>query len=668
MKYRVIFSIMLASVILSLIMAPYVNAETGIIEIIDVYWGESGREWAAMPGDRANLIVDFRSLIEDETICGLKVILWPIDPFRPFPFSSIKPGNITAYTDQQINFGDKAQIIFDVVIDKNAKPGVYEAYLYFFYYDCSDPEYPLIMTLKQININVWPLPNFRIIDVSWLNNEGLQTSVGPGDSNKILSITFAVPKYYEVSNIASILYLNDYFTNLTGGNIVKTSYAGKSSEDQYFTLRFPLNVKSTAALGTYDLKLVLNYYDKWLTLQTQEVHIPVTLAGSSDLEISTEPLSLTAGYTSNLNVRITNIGSSPLYSAKISISSDNLVVLGSSEVRISEVKPGKYLDYSFLIHAPATLSENFYPVVIQAQYVDSDGAVQTLSKTVKIEVKSQPQLSLSSYVKNPEVIVGGSYQLSIVLENPYDSSVTDATVKMSFENIPLAVTNGGILYFQEIPARGSVELKIPVKVSPSASTGISYGKLSVTYRDPSGLMRTDEFSIPIIVKPDLKLDFGQITLSSTSVMPGESIDISGDVYNRGLSTGKLCEVKVNASSPLITTSDSEYYIGDISGLSKASFSASIDVANNAKPGKYIAYLVASCSDTFGEISEYSKVLEIEITQRQTPIFTTRTEQRQTTTSGSSFLLNPIIILSVIGAAIVVAILFLLKRRKKRETP
>ena len=669
MKSKTTIFILLASIILLNVMIPYINAETGTIEIIDVYWGESGKEWAAMSGDRANLVVDFRSLIEDETICGLKVILWPIDPFRPFPFKGIKPGNITTYTDQQIDFGDKARLVFDVIIDRNAKPGTYEAYLYFFYYDCNDPEYPLIMTLKKININVWPLPDFRIIDVSWINSEGLRTSAGPGDSNKILSITFAVPKYYEVSNIAATLYLNDYFSNLTGGDIVKSSYAGQSSESQYFTLKFPLNIRSYAPLGTYDLKLVLEYYDKWLSLQTQEIFIPVTIADSGDLDISIPSSVFTIGSTSNIDIKVMNTGSSPVYSVRLSISSDSLVLI-NNEVRIAEVNPDRELSYSFPIRIPGMLSEGFYPITIQAQYVASNGITQTLSKIVKVEVRSPLLLSLSSYIKNPEVIVGGSHDLSIIIENPYNSPITDINIKTVFENLPLALIGSNTFYFQEIPAKSFIELRIPVKISPSAPTGISYGKLSINYRNPTGELKTDEVSIPIIIKPDLKFEFGEITLSPTSVMTGESIDISEDVYNKGLSTGKLCEVKVKASPPLIETSDSIYYIGDVSSLSKASFSVSIDVVDNAKPGKYTANLVISCSDVFGDLTEYSKTFEVEVTQRVVSMFTTFTVQRQVATQGRlqqfSILQNPIVISLIIAIVVVVAVAVLLRRQKRHE--
>lgn len=684
--------IILQAIIIFSVAIPYVKAETGNIEIIDVHWGESGREWAAAPGDRATLVVDFRSLIEDEKICGLKAVLWPIDPNRPFPFTSVEGGNITTYTDQQISFGDKAEITFDVKIKDNATPGTYEAYLYFFYYDCGKREVPLVMRLQEISIEVWPLPEFRVIDVGWLSDKGAQVHAMAGDVNRILSATFAVPKYYEISDIAATLYLDDHFTNLTGGREVETSYAGLVSEGGYFTLKFPLNVNNDTSPGTYNLKLTMKYYDKWLALQSQEISIPAAVSGGGKLDLSIEPPDLSIGSASNMSVKISNIGDAPIYSLKLTVSSESLVV-ADGEVDVGELGPKEALNLPFSIWAPATLSEGTYSISVQADYVDSNGVEQTSSEIIKTYVKSQPALSISGYIKNPEIVLGESGELAIVVENNYDSTIKDVVVKPTIEGTQLVSSKEVSIFFDEIPAKGSVELKIPVMAPPSASTGTSYVGLSVTYRSPSGGLRTDEISLPVIVKPDLRLEIASLTLSSTSVAPGESIDISGDIYDRGLSAGKLCEVKVEASSPLIVTEDSRDYIGDISSLSKASFTVTVDVANNARPGKYSGALIVSCSDPFGKMYQITRPFEVQVT----PSFTfpsptrgatgtmrtwnitqggaTTVTRMPATTAGesshASMLQNPIMILltaSIVAGATIATLLVRrrLSRGRRRE--
>ncbi len=668
-------------IILSLI-TPCIRAETGTIEIIDVHWGTSEKEWAAMRGDKATLIIKFRSLIEDEKICGLKVILWPVDLYRPFPFASVKNGSIVTYTDQQISFGDKAEITFDVKIKDDAMPGTYEAYLYFFYYDCGDPEIPLIMRLQKINIDVWPLPEFRLLNINWLSNEGVQVNIGPGDVNRILSVTFAVSKYYEVSNIVATLYLDEHFSNLTGGKEVKSSYTGLISEGESFTLRFPLNVNTDTSPGTYTLKLVMEYYDKWLTQQSQEILIPITVSGSSKLDLSIEIPALTIGSTSNMSIKVTNVGNAPIYSLKLTISSENLVVV-DGEVDVDELQPDDTLNRFFSVWVPVTLSEGTYSISVQTEYIDSNGVKQTLSKTIKAYVKSQPTLSLSGYTKTPEIVLGESQNLEIVVENNYNSPIKDVSIKAIFEGMSLVSARDSLFFFDEIPAKSSVKLKIPVTAPPSASIGTNYVKLSATYRSPSGNLRTDEISIPVVIKPDLKLEIASLTFSSTFAAPGESIDISGDIYNRGLSAGKLCEVKVGASSPLIVTEDSRDYIGDISSLSKASFTVTIDVAENARPGKYSGAIIVSCSDSFGNLYQLSREFEIQVTQGFTfPSLTygtisppqresTAARTRVTTTEGLSYLSmlqRPIAILLIVSiiAGAIIAFLFVRRRSSKKR--
>ncbi|MEM0111364.1 MAG: hypothetical protein QXK90_01215 [Candidatus Parvarchaeota archaeon] len=689
MRYRphlYLYIILQALLLLSMI-APYARAETGILEIIDVYWGESGREWAAMPGDRASLMVHFRSLIEDETICGLKVVLWPIDPHIPFPFSSVKEWDtaIVTYTDQKIGFGDKAEIAFDVKIKEDAVPGIYETYLYFFYYDCGDPEIPLIMRLQKVNIKIWPLPEFRMLDVSWLNAEGAKVNAGPGDVNKILSVTFTVPKYYEISDITATIHLDEHFSNLTGGKEVKTSYAGYISEGGYFTLKFPLRVEPKTVPGTYNLKLILEYYDKWLTPQSQEIYIPVTVTGNNKMELSVDIPTLVIGSTSTMNVKVANVGDTPIYSLKLTVSSDSLMVV-NGEADVGELWPGKSSTYNFPIYVPEILSEGVYPISIQAEYFDSNGAKQTLSKIIKVNIKSQPTLSLAVHIEDPEILLGNNKEFTIVVKNTYNSSINNVIVNVNLENTPLISDRSIFLfYFEEIGPKGFAELRIPAIAPPSASTGVFYVRLSITYRNPYGNLRTDEVAVPIIIKPDLKLEFGSLTFSSTSVLPGESIDLSGNIYNNGLTTGKLCEVRVEASSPFILTDDSRYYIGDISSLSKASFTVTIDVAENARPGKYSGTLVISCSDIFGEVHEYSKVFEVEVAGSfafsrftQTTVMNTTqmpprwqttsiTGQRYTTTSEESkylsILWHPLTVISIILIAIAVVIVILLMKRR-----
>lgn len=125
---------------------------------------------------------------------------------------------------------------------------------------------------------------------------------------------------------------------------------------------------------------------------------------------------MTIGFTSNMNVKVTNSGDTPIYSLKLTASSDSLMIV-DGETDIGELLSGKSSIYNFPIYVPVTLSEWVYSVSIKADYFDSNGVKQTLSKTIKLAVKSQPTLSLSGYIKDPEIILGDNKEFMVVIKN-----------------------------------------------------------------------------------------------------------------------------------------------------------------------------------------------------------------------------------------------------------
>jgi len=675
-----LYLILQALIAISLL-AACIRAETGSMEVVDVYWGESGKSWAAMPGDEAPLTVVIRSL-EDKPVCGLKAILAPTSPYENLPLTTAKTwGNaIVAYMGQQIGFGSEAEITFDVKIREDAKPGVYSAYLYLFYYDCESKE--LTQQVQKIDIRIWPPPDFDVIDVSWRDAGGRTVYAGPGEAGRTLRVTLLVPRYYEISTISATMYLDEHFSNLTGGKEVRASFMGTVGEGGYFTLEFPLNVNPTTEPGIYVLKLLLKYYSKWLARHLQEIDIPVAVSGAGSLSLSAETRTLTIGSPSQVIINVTNTGYASVYSLRLTASSDALVIL-DEEMEVGELKASRSLSYSISIWVPPTLSEGVYPIYLQAQYVDSNGVEQTLSKTIKLYVRSQPGLTVSGSIVDPEVAVGESRELKILIRNNYDLPVRDVVVKIDLKNTPLAASSGGSTYFAEIPGKGSAEMSIHVMAPPSASPGLYYAAITITYRNPYGSLTMDEASLPVLVKPDLKLDFSGLTFSSTSVIPGEYIDISGDILNKGLSTAKLCEVRVEASPPIIISADSRDYIGDISSLSKASFTVTIGVASNARPGKYSGRIIASCTDAFGNNYQRVEDFEIEVARHLTPPPTGVWNLTQTPpTQGPGFrtrvaattsenylemLQRPTAILTImlIVAVIVVSVLLVARRARKR---
>lgn len=634
------------------------------VEIMEYYWGEPGERWAAMPGDRdAKLIVVIQNM-EDTTICGLVATLSQREPGTPFPFRD-RDGKpfITSYYVGSIPTGSSETIEFDVSIDPDAEPGFYKATLHLEYVDCEDPDYPEMSTTQTIDLKVWDEPEIKVVDSSWVEADGSPTYAGPGDYAKFLSITFQIPRYYVASNVKAVLHLNKYFTNLTGGDVVEEFYSGEARGGQTFTLRFGLNIAEDTPTGVHILKAALTYYDRWLTEKTQEVEVPIKVTGSGDLEIFYQGLSIPAGSTKTLPITIKNTGTAPLYRLEAHlIAAVGLVIVSGDSETVDVLMPGEAMEFKPTIMAPPTASEGAYSLSLKVEYADSAGNREVETREIGVYVRSAPEIGLTASLEGSPLTASRANKVTILVKNLYDGPVTEVKTLLTLKGLPMVVAGGEPnAYFPRIEPGEAGRMELEILVSPQVEETVYEAELTVSYRDPMGQPRTDSLPVPMIVQGALRLEFRDIQVATSSLYPGATVDIIGELLNGGTVTARLAEVSLALSPPFSETPESTYYIGDVTAYSTASFTLSFKIDEDAEPGKYPLKLVAVCENSYGDKIRVEKTIEVKVGEKP-PI------QPVETTSSSSLPLSTLLLPMgiMVIAAIIVSAIYAARRRKRVE--
>lgn len=643
-----------------------VNADQNSIEILDYYWGYGGEEWAAMPGDKdvkLTLIIQNR---EDTMICGLKAVIYDDGTGKLFPFRNKDGGlHISSYYDGYIRVGEARSIEFDITIIPEAKPGYYDVPIYFEYLDCEDPDYPLLSTLSKIKLKVWDYPEIKILNSKWVEQDGSPTYAGPGSYTKFLTLTFYVPRYYSVSNVRAVLHLSSYFTNLTGGRVIEEFYPERVVGGQVFIMRFGMNVKEDTLIGVHMLKLSLKYYDRWLNEVEQEIAVPVKVSGLGDLDIQLQGMLIPAGSSKNAEIILENKGTAPIYSISSRVVAEaGLIILSEITKDVDMLMPGESVILRPLIFAPPTLPEGSYMLTLTVNYIESSGVKKTETRGIGVYVRSSPEVGLTAYIRGEPLTASRTSRVKIVLKNLYDAPVTEVKTLLSLKGLPIVITGGEQnAYFSKIESGKEVEIPVELLVSPRAEETVYEGSLTVSYRDPSGQPRADTLSIPFIIKGLIKLTFRQLQIGSSTVYPGSTVDILGEILNSGTITARLSEVRLVLEDPLIPSDYSTYYIGDISPYSTSSFTLSFKVSGDANPGTYKFKIVAECENTYGDKIEVSNVLEVTVSEK--PLEKPSSPQQNQSTF---YLTNQQLLIITVFIVVLVALVFyvLSKRRKKVE--
>ncbi|MEM2068677.1 MAG: COG1361 S-layer family protein [Nitrososphaerota archaeon] len=640
-----------------------VRASKGI-EILDYYWGRAGEEWAVIPGDdNAKLTLIIKNN-DDTTICGLKATIFEKDKNIPYPFRD-KDGRTTilGYHEGYIRVGEVRSIEFDVSVIPEAKPGYYDVNVYFTYMDCEDPDYPELSTRASIKLKVWDYPEIKVIDSNWVTQDGLPTYAGPGDYAKFLTLTLYLPRYYSASNIKGILYLSRSFTNLTGGRIAESFYTGQVLGGQVFSLKFGLNIAEDALIGVHTLSLSLRYYNRWLKEVSQEIQVPVKVSGSGDLDVNLQGMLISAGSLENAEIVIKNKGSAPIYSVKSRVTAEGgLIILSEITKEVNILTPGQSVTFKPLIFAPPTLPEGSYALTLTINYLDSSGIQKSEVRGIGVYVRRTPEVGLTSFVEGEPLITSRSSKINIVLKNLYDGPVTEVKTLISLKGLPAVIIAGEQnAYIHEMKPGEEVRIPLELLVSPKADETVYEGSITISYRDPYGQPRTDSLSLPLIVKGLIKLSFRQLQLGVSKTYPGGLVDILGEVLNSGTTTARLTNVKLILEEPLTPTQYSTYYIGDVSPYSTSSFTLSLRVSDNAKPGTYNVKVVVEAENSYGDKIEASGYLDINVGEKPPESTSSPKPSEQSFALANQQVLLVVLAMVALGVITYVA----LRRRKKK---
>ncbi|MEM2909788.1 MAG: COG1361 S-layer family protein [Nitrososphaerota archaeon] len=649
-----------------------VAVEGAYVEVVEVLWGTPSDPWIATPGDKdARLSITIQNmripdkLESDFVMCGITATLRGY-PFKEYPFRSVTESDeAMSYYAGSLPFGSAITMQFRLNIDEHVEPGVYDAILAVNYYKCGTWDTPRYTISIPIKIKVWQLPALDVIDVSW-ESDGLKASAGPGSRGMSLAITLHNPSQNLMSDVVGRLMLSWPFTNATGGSEARAFISGTVQPNSPLTLRFNVNVAEDAVLGTYTALLQLEYYNHWGTKKTQVIQIPVVLEGKGELFIYMEHPTSSPGSTISPRVSLINNGTAPFSSLEIkfSPSTQQITVLSGEIFKTPYLPAGEKLELSPLLQVSPITSEGTYPISLTISYKDIKGNLYTETRNLIVTIIEKSTKGLAVWVEGNPLRIGMKNEALVKIQNLNDEPIPSLKASLDVSGLPISVlSNTTSEFFDNLNPGDVATIKFVLIVSPSAQETIYQAKLNVEYRNSYGMRKEETLPLSFIAKGTIDLTFKSLEISKERFSAGDTIDIVGEILNRGGTTAKVSDVSVFAGKPFVITSLSNYYIGDIDPYATVSFSVSLDVAKDASPGAYNISLVVTYQDSYGELHKITSPINIRVVEgQQLPVTTliTRPMTQQTSPLAGLGYILPIVFVVVI----VVQAVLLIRYRKK----
>jgi hypothetical protein len=379
-----------------------------------------------------------------------------------------------------------------------------------------------------------------------------------------------------------------------------------------------LDVADSLRPGTYEIPVLVEYdYTTFVEYgpaenptfgdgsRTELVTLEVVVEDQPRFEVTAAPgASVVAGETGAVAFTVRNTGSEPAADARIRLSTaDTPLFFGSADAPqstttalVPQLGAGETTQVEVAVGTGRDTRPGTYPVAANVSYEDTRGVRQRVPATeVGVAVGDRQRFGLA--VGDAALSVGAEGTVSGTVTNTADRPVEEAVLVL--EDAPEGVRP----LAREVPlgtiaAGGEAEFAYRLAVSNGTSPGARQLNFRVRYRDAGGDRRTsDRLETSVVVGREQTF---AVTGLSGQLRVGWTGTVEGRLVNTGDRPVTDATVVLAAAGTGLRPRSTAVAVGDLGPGEPASFSFTVDVANDTDAGERPLSLRVQYRDESGD--------------------------------------------------------------------
>ncbi len=585
------------------------------LDVVSIFWGSERVPQAAYPASK-NIPLTI-NLVNNGEYDVSNVMLSVVEV--PKGIKPVYNSTICAITLPSLS-QCSGQLFFD--IEPFVKPGLYNVTLNLTYYLASSGTILVKNKVFTVNVSVEEYAGrgkegLLIVDYGWQND----WPVYPNTEKAIFTITLANRLPYAISGIIVNMSLPHGFTDNEGRNHVTTYISGPISSEQTFTAQFKLNVGNVTP-ETYLSNITVSYIvetgrSKYMI--TEHYRVKLNIVESGEIEYVTsfwiEGSSGPGDYGKTLYVLFRN-NNVPLMKGIIgefilpegfivtltnsskalltptttgslqeilAVTPENMrklittaIIGGVAPAETQNVEEGSFIVFGIPLGISKDVKPGIYDGVVILNFIDQWGNIRRFRETFKIPVFGSLRLLKIIPQAIQVEVKGTNTTFTVRLEN-IGSAKLENVYAVAYSTTPYIIIGDPVKYVGALEAGEARNLTYTIFFNPALPQNMPLGGsvpviLTLTFRDPQGIMRSFNQTVAIVLTPTVDL-----RIFDVSYEPIESgIRVSGIIANLGASVARNVELEVyvgNASGYSL--------IGDMDPSTQMSFSVDVPFKGNA---------------------------------------------------------------------------------------
>jgi len=585
------------------------------LDVASIFWGSGRVPQAAYPASKnvpltINLVNNGKYSVNNIILSVVKV---------PRGIKPVYNSTICATTLPSLS-QCSGQLFFD--IEPFVKPGVYNITLNLTYYLASSGTILVKAKVFSVNVSVEKYAGhgeegLLIVDYGWQND----WPVYPSTDKAIFTITLANRLPYAISGIIINMSLPHGFTDSEGRSYVTTYVPGPITSEQTFTVQFKLNVGNVTP-ETYLSNITVSYIvetgrSKYMVTEHYRVKLNIAERGKVEyitsfwIEGSSGPgdygktlyvlfrnnnIPLMKGIVGEFIlpegfiVTLTNSSKALLAPTTtgslqriLTVTPENMRELittaitgGVVSAETQNIEEGSFVVFGIPLGINEDVKPGVYDGVVVLDFIDQWGNIRRFKETFKIPVFGSLRLLKITPPSVQVEVKGTNATFTVRLEN-IGSAKLGNVYAVAYSTTPYVIIGEPVKYIGTLEAGEARNLTYTIFFNPTLPQNMPLGGsvpviLTLTFRDPQGIMRSFNQTVAMVLTPTVDL-----RVFDVSYEPIESgIRVSGIIANLGASVARNVELEVyvgNASGYSL--------IGDIDSSTQMSFSVDVPFKGNA---------------------------------------------------------------------------------------
>ncbi|MFC3477441.1 COG1361 S-layer family protein [Halobacterium litoreum] len=470
---------------------------------------------------------------------------------------------------------------FDVVVDEDADPGVYELdvtvdYDYTEEISNDDRDEESETETFELDLVVTEDARFEVVDV----DEDLQV----GETGTVEVTLENVGEEDLRDATVTIRSRNRDLTVDSGFNA--TRYIGDWDDGDEETVEIEATALNTSAPQRYALSAVVEYTDEDGDPQ-RAVPRPfgVRIDDEQAFDVDDVEGDLRVGEDGAVVGTVTNDGPQPVADAVVRLVDGDGDVVARRAAVVGDLDDGESEDFRIPVRVPADAEPGERRLSFVVDYVNRDGDARRsdpLFDTATV-LDERDDFAVSDVEESLQVGETGTVELT--LANLLDEDVTDATVTVRSPNADLRLGGDGeaTRYVGDWDEADLETVAVEATVADGAGTQRYPLEVTVSYTDEDGDDQTSDVLV-VSVTPDGEQGFAVEDVTST-LRVGEEGRVNGTVRNLGPSHVETAVLRVTGTDDNLRPRERTVVLGDLLVGDEADFSVPASVLDTAQPGQ-----------------------------------------------------------------------------------